>query len=195
MLYACSMNAQWRVGITAGADYNHYSRDNHYMEDWHYTGAWGASVGIMGQYNFTKWFGLRADFNWTQKNHKEYFDFSDKKYKYNCIIKNLYLQLPFMASFQYGRNHIKAFIHLGGYGGYWVRQNQMEMNKERDRRIDFGWIYGGGAEYKFNNHWALQAEARCYYSMQSTHKDYMRNLKDPRYNTTYTFQMALCYDF
>ena len=63
-------NAQWRVGVTAGADYNVFSIDKQYMADVLFDGRWGVTYGVTGQYNFTDWFGVRADFNLTQKNYR-----------------------------------------------------------------------------------------------------------------------------
>ena len=46
-------NAQWRVGVTAGADYNVFSIDKQYMTDVLFDGRWGVTCGVTGQYNFT----------------------------------------------------------------------------------------------------------------------------------------------
>lgn len=216
-------NAQWRVGITGGATYNQYSIDNHYMSDWHFKGAWGkvttnscniyiSTLGLMGQYDFCDWFGVRADLNWTMKDHRQYRTMVSTDYE----TLNSYIQLPVMASFSFGSQKVRGFLNAGLYGGYWISSsdygNQQflmsvimmsgtlknEFVKERDQRFDFGLVGGLGVEWRFKllkKDWAWQIlEARIYYSTQSTQKDYMK-IKDPRYNTTLALQSGLCYFF
>lgn len=212
-------HAQWRVGLTAGADYNIYHIDKHYMLDWHYEGAWGATAGIMGQYDFNDWFGLRAEINWAMKNHKGYRTGfrSDNYYKEF----NHYVQLPLMVSFNFGSPKIKGFLNLGVYGGYrfqrkgngsttgflytWshniafpytvyappLKYDFDGVNSEKDSNIDYGYMGGLGVEWKFASKWSCQMEARCYYSIKSVQKDYMI-IKDPKYNTTFSIQATFC---
>lgn len=217
------VNAQWRIGLTVGATYNFYSIDNHYMTDWHYKGAWGkllfgthgvpiATLGVMGQYDFTEWFGLRADFNWTVKAYHQHRTMLSMDYD----TQNHYLQLPIMASFSFGGQKLRGFLNAGFYGGYWISSYDYgtkqfalsllpliggiknQFDKERDQRFDFGLVGGVGVEWRFRflkREWAWQiVEARIYYSTRSSQKDYMR-IKDPRYNTTLALQSGLCYFF
>ena len=65
-------SAQWKIGVTAGADYNVYNMDLQYMTDYKLDGRWGATLGITGQYDINSWLGVRADLNWTQKNYRHY---------------------------------------------------------------------------------------------------------------------------
>ena len=147
-------DAQWRVGVTAGADYNVFSIDKQYMTDVLFDGRWGVTYGVTGQYNFTDWFGVRADFNLTQKNyrmHRANIEEVDLKYR------NTYLQLPVMASFSFGGKKLRGFCNLGVYGGYWVHsyrsgkdinsftgqsfdiKGKVEFDSDRDkRRRDYG---------------------------------------------------------
>lgn len=206
----CSAHSQWRVGATAGFDWNHYSIDNHYMTDWHYEGKKGLSIGATSQYNFNDWFALRADLNYTQKNHRQYRTGELAETDYDT--KNSYLQLPLMSSFSFGGEKVRGFMNLGIYGGYWLKSSlkgsfhnpltdevsdideDVTFISERDRRLDFGAVGGVGVEYIFGEHWAAQVEARCYYSTVSTQKDYMA-IKDPKYNTTIGVQAAFFYIF
>ena len=221
--YTLIADAQWRIGITGGATYNQYTIDNHYMSDWHYSGAWGkvtisnnniyvSTFGLMGQYDFCDWFGVRVDLNWTMKNHRQYRTMVSTDYE----TLNSYLQLPVMASFSFGSQKIKGFLNTGFYSGYWLSShdygNQQflmsnttmsgtfknEFVEERDQRFDYGLVGGLGIEWCFKfmkKNWAWQIfEARIYYSTQSIQKDYMK-FKDPRYNTTLALQSGLCYFF
>lgn len=216
-------NAQWRIGINGGATYNHYSIDKHYMEDWHHKGAWGkmvmnyneiniGTIGVMGQYDFNDWFGIRMDMNFTAKNHKQYRTLVDTDYE----TINKYFQVPVMASFSFGSKKIRGFLNAGIYGGYWLKSHNSgkqtflesgisisgivdnKFEKKRDQRFDYGLVCGAGLEWKFDflkQKWAWQIlEARVYYSTQSTQKDYMK-IKDPKYNTTIALQSGLCYLF
>ena len=209
--YTLTADAQWRIGITGGATYNEYSIDKHYMSDWRYKDAWGGTLGLMGQYDFCEWFGVRADLNWTSKNHRQYRTMVPTDYK----TLNNYIQLPLMASFSFGSKQLRGFLNTGFYGGYWISSYddgtiyyqfttviydtvKNDFVKERDQRVDFGLVGGVGIEWRFNlfnRNWAWQIiEARVYYSTTSTQKDYMR-INDPKYNTTLAFQSGLCYFF
>lgn len=205
-------NAQWRIGLTAGGTYNTYSRDAHYMNDWHYEGAWGGTIGVMGQYDVTNWFGLRADLNWAMKNHRQYRTLV--RTDYNTF--NGYVQMPVLASFSFGNPKLKGFVNLGVYGGYWLNSSEsgkwefpianatvtgtydVSFDDRRDQRFDYGLVGGIGLEWRFKlmkQNWAWQIfEARIYYSTQSIQKDYMK-VKDPRYNTTLAIQSGFCYFF
>ena len=70
----------------------------------------------------------------------------------------------------------------------------MEFNSERDNRLDLGIAGGAGMELRCNRHWAVQLEARCYYSLTSQVKEYMR-VKDFRYDTTIGLQAGVYYKF
>lgn len=211
LTYSLMVNAQWRIGITGGATYNHYTIDNHYMSDWHYKGAWGGTAGLMGQYDFNDWFGVRVDLNWTMKNHQQYRTMISTDYE----TWNNYIQLPVMASFNFGSQRVVGFLTVGVYGGYWLNswnhgtQQFMASNtisdtyknefvEERDQRFDCGFVGGIGIEWRFKilkQNWAWQIiETRIYYSAKSTQKDYMK-INDPKYNTTLALQSGLCYFF
>lgn len=201
-------HAQWKIGVTVGADYNHYSINKQYLYDYSYKGRWGMTVGVMGQYNFTDWFGLRADLNWIQKNRRVSRELIPEDVKYY----NNYLQLPVMASFSFGGSKLRGFCNVGVYGGYWMGSRmsgvvynnftrrsysvaqKVDFNNDRDKRWDCGLVGGLGLEYKFANHWGAQVELRYYYSTTSVQKQYTR-LKDYRYNSTLALQAGVCYYF
>jgi len=213
LLIPMLVHAQWRVGITGGPDYNGFSRDTH-GRTFNYKGTYGWSAGVMGQYDIMDWLGVRAELNWTQKNNKAQNAIANlsgvvKEYFKHKEI-NSYIQLPLMAALDYEYKQWRGLLNLGGYGAWWMaRDNDFDVTlqnvsvtpltepefvKERDQRCDFGFVGGIGIERRINQHFSCQVEARCYYSTTSTQKDYMR-IKDPRYNTTYTLQLAVCYIF
>ncbi len=201
-------HAQWRVGVTAGADCNHYSIDTHYQTDVKYKDRWGMTIGVVGQYDVTDWLGVRAELNWTQKNYTRKRDFL-AALNYHTI--NNYLQLPVMASFSFGGQTLRGFCNLGIYGGYWLSgrmegydftstskktfhfSQKYEFDSDRDRRFEFGYVGGVGVEYRFSKKWAAQMEARYYYGATSNYKSELVN--DPRYHSTLALQAGVFYSF
>lgn len=209
MLLPFGAQAQWKVGVTAGAGYNMFSMDKQYMADYQIDARWGATAGISGQYDINDWLALRADLNWTQKHYRKHrVHLSQIDYHY----RNNYLQLPVMASFSTGGERLRGFCNLGVFAGYWLTSRRygsdyiafgdflfdfnekVVFNSESDQRLDFGLTGGLGLEYRMDSHWALQAETLCYYSTVSTTKQYMR-VKDYRYNTTLVAQLGVYYIF
>ena len=69
-LMVTTAQAQWRVGVTGGADYNVFSMDQQYMTDYKVDGRWGITLGVSGQYDVNEWLGVRADLSWTRKNYR-----------------------------------------------------------------------------------------------------------------------------
>ncbi len=201
-------HAQWRVGVTAGADCNHYSIDTHYQTDVKYKDRWGMTAGVVGQYDVTEWLGVRAELNWMQKNYTRKREIVSMQ---NYYTVNNYLQLPVMASFSFGGQTLRGFCNLGVYGGYWMNgymegndfnsisqktfhfSQKYEFNSDRDRRFEFGYVGGAGVEYRFNNEWAAQIEARCYYGATSNYKSPL--VSDPRYHSTLALQAGVFYCF
>ena len=208
MILSMASHAQWRAGVTVGADYNMYTMDKQYESDWQTKGRWGVTVGITGQYDVTDWLGVRADLNWTQKNYCRYRDRMPISYKFF----NDYLQLPVMASLSMGGEKLRGFVNLGVYGGYWLSSHRegedmnmfankyysfsekVEFDSDRDQRWDCGLVAGLGLEYRFTNRWAAQVEARYYHSTTSVQKQYMK-VKDYRYNSTIAIQAGVNYQF
>lgn len=210
LMTAMTAQAQWRVGVTGGADYNVYRMDQQYMTDFKVDGRWGTTLGVMGQYDVNEWLGVRAELNWTQKNYRHSrVVYSTVDHKYT----NDYLQLPLMASFSFGGERLRGFCNLGVYGGYWLNSHikgsdynsfvddgsytideKVKFNDQRDQRWDCGFVGGIGVEYRFAEHWAAQAEARYYYSTTSTTKQYMR-VSDYRYHSTTALQLGINYLF
>lgn len=163
LMLTMAAHAQWRLGVTVGAASNHYRMDRQYMTDYYLKDRWGLTMGITGQYDINEWLGVRADLNWTQKNHRIGRDRVSMRYDYT----NNYLQLPVMASFSFGGKKVRGFCNAGVYGGYWLSSNydgydynnfssanykvkgHVDFNSDRDQRWDFGLVGGLGVEYRF----------------------------------------------
>lgn len=185
--YPLLSNAQWRVGILGGGDYNMYTSDRHYLTDLHNEGEWGFTAGVAGMYDVKEWIhskvSVRTELIFIQKNIC-----TIKGYQKNEIIsRHGFLQVPIMANYSYGSDKIRGFVNVGGYGGCKVTNIS-----EWQRKLDIGGLGGIGAEWNFG-HLTLQAEARLYASALSATKS-DRSFKTPHYNTTLSFQMAIFYN-
>lgn len=205
------LQAQWRLGVNAGASYNKYSIDKQYMEDYRFNGAWGVAMGITSQYNFLDWLGIRASLNFSQRNYRH--TRAVLADHLNCLYENDYLLMPVTVNFSFGGNALRGFLNLGAYGGYWLYSHRsgkefasfgdtyydfsepVRFIPEKDQRWDFGYAGGVGMEWQFSRHWAVQAEALCHYSVVSSVKQYMAHVKDYRYNTTLGLQAGITYLF
>lgn len=199
---------KWKVGISLGGNSNFYQMSTSYQADWKQSGRGGASIGLVGQYDFYEWLGVRAELQMIEKNYRNSRELITNDYRYT----NSYLQMPVMASFSFGGSKLRGFANLGIYGGYWmsssvevrtfngiidryqdIEQDDM-INSERDNRWVFGYVAGAGIEYRFSDRWAAQAEARYYWDATSQVKQYQR-ISDHRYNTTIGVQLAAMYTF
>ena len=185
MMLPVGLRAQWRVGVIEGAVYNIHSQDVHYMTDFSLNGA-------LKNYKMS-----RTDLN---------------NVDYNYL--NNYLLIPVMASFSFGGDNfpLRGFANLGYYGGLWLTSHRfgtdynvmsektyefagpVAFNQERDNRLDMGLVGGVGMELRCNKHLGVQIEARCYYSLTSQVKEYMK-VKDYRYDTTIGLQAGVYYIF
>ena len=210
ILFPFAAHAQWRLGASAGGDYNHYSINTHYQTDYHYSGVWGWNVALFTQYNFRQWLALRAEIEAIEKDYRFYRTgiYSGTNY----TTTNTYLQLPVMVSFSFGGQKVRGFVNTGVYAGCWLASKQKgtyyntlsyetekvnqayQFIKQKDQRADFGLVAGIGIEYMPHEHWVVHLETRSYYSFISTVKQYME-INDYRYNTTITLQAGFSYIF
>ena len=204
------LQAQWRVGLSGGADHNWYSINTNYQSDYRYDGAWGWSAAVFGQYDFLPWLGLRAEVEATERNYR--FRRTGIYAATNYVTRNTYLQLPVMAQFRFGGSKVYGFANIGVYAGCWLSSRYQgtmydplvgskrsidqtySFQPEKDQRGDFGLAGGIGIGYRFHDHWAIHAEGRCYYSFISAVKPYM-GVKDNRYNTTIGMNIGFAYIF
>lgn len=210
LLSTFSAQAQWRIGAAGGGDYNWYAINTNYQTDFRYDGAWGWSAAVFTQYNFLPWVGLRAEIEATEHNYRFYR--TGTYAGTNYVVHNTYLQLPVMAQFSFGGEKVRGFVNAGVYAGCWLAgrykgtwydalsgktaplDQAYTFDQERDQRADFGLAGGLGIEYRFLPHWAMHVEGRCYYSLISRVKPYMR-VKDNRFNTTLGINLGFCYIF
>ena len=201
--------AQWRIGANVGATINHPTIDKQYMDDVEYKDRMGITFGVMGQYDFNDWLGVRAELNWTQKNYRQTrIATANQNYKY----MNNYLLLPVMASFSFGAEKWRGFCNVGVYGGYWLNSyrkgidynsissinfafsEKVDFEKTQDQRWDCGFVGGMGLEYRISKKLGAQVEARYYYSTTSFRKE-QPHFNDKRYHSTIGLQAGVMYYF
>ena len=188
-----AVNAQWRIGATGGFTYNMYTSDKHYLTDLHNEGHWGGTFGLACQYDLKEWkwchsrIGVRADANAAWKAiHTTKGQGTNLEVPFTN--NPLYIQLPIMANYSLGGNLFRAFLNIGGYGGWKIKGQENEWQ----RRFDFGGVGGLGAELNIRR-LTFQAEARGYAgAISATKSD--RKFKTPHYNMTLAFQVALFYN-
>ena len=166
------LQAQWRVGLSGGADHNWYSINTNYQSDYRYDGAWGWSAAVFGQYDFLPWLGLRAEVEATERN-----------YRFRGVYAGCWLSSRYQGTMYDPLVGSKRSI-----------DQTYSFQPEKDRRGDFGLAGGVGIGYRFHDHWAIHAEGRCYYSFISAVKPYM-GVKDNRYNTTIGMNIGFAYIF
>lgn len=201
---------QWKIGVGGGPSINAYSNQGQNFDynlnmflgpidktSFHSTTSWGASIGAFGQYSFCKYFGIRADISWTQKNISKYFH--HKRYTYN--ITNNYLQMPVVAIGSLPIGRFTLYLNAGVYGAYWmssVLNSNIDttdfngINSDYDNRFSFGLTGGLGVAFAISKKLSIQLEANCYYDLTSAKKK-IRGFNNPRYNTTFVFQPLISY--
>lgn len=216
------VSAQWSAGLSLGYANNTLNTDTGYAYDRRYESMGGLSIGIPVQYQFTDWFGLRAEAVYIQKGYKMH-----RTGILNAIYtntRNHYLQVPLLADFSFGGERLRGFLHAGGFLGGWLSsrrqgvtvrelsdengdenglvtpENEYRFNEKapfdsrRDNRFEAGLAGGVGLSYRVLPYLRLELEGRCYYSLTDLQKNYMKSLV-PRYNTTFVIQAGCLFMF
>ena len=200
-LLSLEINAQWRIGLTGGADINFH------MTDIQYDGVFkapkiGGTLGFMGQYNFSRIIGVRADFEWLQKNYHSYQHgtlSSTGYYSYND-----YIQLPIsVVVYPFRRRTTNLWANAGVYGAYCLSNkvkangtinNSEDRSPDYRRRAEFGLSAGIGFDYTINKHFTAMLELRYYYSVTSSKKSY-HGINEPTHDMTLLLRPSICYVF
>ena len=219
-LLPCGVAAQWKIGVEAGYDYNDYVINTQYAYDFHYEGRGGFTIGIPVEYGIFDWLGVRTDLTYVQKGYKMHRAYNETFQNR----RDHYLVLPVMARFSFGGERLRGFLHAGGYIGCWLKSglegmektnatdfeeamqggigsifscydHSYSFNSTRDNRFDAGLAGGVGIAYRVMPRLEVEAEARCYYGLTSTTKDYMKHSRQPRYNTTIAIMAGVKYCF
>ena len=215
MIGVMSVKAQLQMGVTAGSSVNTLSTHTHYAYDLNYKKSWGWTFGIPVTYSFNEWFALRADAILVQKNYgmdRGGF-FRGRGIGYD--VRSEYFSLPVVTQFSFGDKRLRGFINGGGYVGYWLSYHRTEgvltfmdllrnahrkvysdkndFDSRRDNRFDAGVTAGVGMEFIPTPRIGITIEARQYYGLSNLYKN--KIVGEPRYNTTWTFQVGCKYYF
>lgn len=210
-------SASSSFGIYAGGGFgkNTHVVDMLYARDMHFHPLSGKSALVGIQWHMKGWLSLRCEVAYVQKNYMMYRE-GYKVHNMQTKTMNDYLSVPLLAQLSIG-NDFRAFVNLGGYGGYWLKSHRsgftMSMNniiygettadefdedvvfdETKDNRFDAGLAYGAGLSATIAKKIDLSFEARCYYGLTDIQKQYMDFL-NPRYNTTWMFQFMAGYRF
>ena len=118
LLFFTRLNAQFAVGIQAGADKNYLITNNASQAFTNYNSQMGIAVGIPVKYRINEWLGIQSGVEYIQKNFQiNRTGFFQGIYQKNS---NAYIQLPVMGNFSFGGDQLRGFVNLGVYAAYWA---------------------------------------------------------------------------
>lgn len=220
-LFSLSAHSQISVGLEGGWDNNRLHTSTGYRSFSKYERVDGFSIGIPVQYQLFDWLSVQTGVTYIQKNYKwsrtHYFAGVYQK------STNNYLQIPLMAHLSFGGSKLRGFVNAGGYAGYWISgkvkgvsfepynatdadkygalndyqsysyNEKYAFNSQKDRRIELGWLLGGGLSYLLCKKYQVFAEYRYQYALTDQQKNYMIAGQIPRYNETGIVQIGCLY--
>lgn len=215
LLCGNQLQAQWHVGIEAGANRNYLSTNTSDKPFFEYQPSYGYSAGVAVRYEFPSlsWFGgIQAVPTFVQKNYRiQRTGYYSPMYQQTT---NNFLELPVMAQFRFGGHFRKeqslyGILNLGGYGGYWLSghvkgralspmdlenyqsfDEAYTFNSTKDRRFQFGGLAGVGLQYMPNKKYVFSLEGRYTPAFTDMQKAYSEN-QTPRYNDTYSVLLSV----
>ena len=204
-------SAQWRLGITGGIDWNYRHMETSYQYAQERNPRVGTAFGLMAQYDFRDWVGIRCDYQMAYRNYRDDYTLTGEYYDY----KNIYHLLPITVSFSFGGEYVRGFANIGGYVGHWtamtctykeynISKGQLsaentivnDFDKQRDRRIDAGLTAMLGVGYSCSELGLfVNLETVLYYGLVNNHKTGSEYISQPAYDTTPVIQIAIGYVF
>ncbi len=193
-----TVSAQWRAGGYGGLSWCERSIQSGYDYVRLRFADTGGMAGLMGQYNFKDWLGVRTDVNVQWRNFHERYSIVGERYSY----RNMYVNVPVMANFSFGGKKLRGYVNLGGYAGIWACRNvdsrqwnngsdasdrHSEVSQSgfsaADKRIDAGAAGGVGLSYQFFSNWIANAECLLYYGLLNNHDTGSSRYSQPSYDT------------
>ena len=204
----------WNIGLVIGTDRNYHIADMSYMIEYSYSKyAPGRSFGLQLGYTPVKWLTIRVDGVLTDKNVYRSHVITQSNLSLPDTTLSSYFNLPIMLQMNVGRL-VQLHVFGGGYVGYLMARGRVGLTQgmdyiyyysemvdlespesiRRDNRDDAGFVYGAGVSTVIVKRFEIGLEARWYYGVLDTQKDYMAHL-NPHYNTTFVMQGGLSYRF
>lgn len=137
--------------------------------------------GIIVKYYNQKWFGLQAEFNFTQRGYNTPYN---DEYKFRRI--NNYIEMPFYTQLRFNLAGVHLHAQAGFFVAYLINAKQgvdttgamvlepYSLDMLRDNRFDYGLVAGGGISKEFK--WGvIQIDVRILYGygdlFKHTYKD------------------------
>jgi len=216
LLFACISlvaNAQWRIGLGGGADWNYRLMDNGYavVES---ANAVGGTMNIHTQYNFKSWVGLRLDFLMAQRSYT--YSYPNALHQDRYTFHQNYHILPLAASFSCGTQKFRAYVDAGLYAAHWTNgyfdhEQQPESGQasntalrsygnkyifsEGDNRWTGGALLRLGMLAMIREYVFLNLETVYYQDFLSHHNSGSIYVQQPAYHATIALQAGLGYRF
>ncbi len=202
-------SAQWRAGVYAGAGFCGRSLQGVYDYARSRSVVPGVVAGVTGQYNFVDWFGIRMDVNMQWRNFDDVYSVIAEQYRN----RNLYVDVPLMASFSFGSDRLRGYVNLGGYAGIWASRQVfckpwqggsfLPLRKEyvqtgftrAENRFDAGAAGGIGISYQFRTNLVASAECMMYYGLTDSHNTGSSRFLQPSYDTTPCVCVGIAWQF
>lgn len=164
LLFGCFTytNAQIAIGIQGGSNLSKMDFTNN--PDFKFTEInyrQGFIGGFVFEYVSDKHAGLQLELNYTQRGWVENDTTAGNMLKYKNQMD--YLELPFLTHVNIGNGNFRGVINMGLYAAYALNRKIVKtdiksavdediaytFDKDKDNRIDFGLLAGGGFEYRF----------------------------------------------
>lgn len=225
LLVVTAASAQWKVGLTGGSAWNWHTGPRYDVNhcDMKYEMKIGSTFGLLTQYQFNDWFGIRADLDYVSKDYvisyassnniHDNMDITCFSYTEMQTRLNRYLLLPVKADFSFGiSDRSRLYGNLGFYAGYWMSERfhhsvdicsaetdyyngKREFDSRADRRFDAGFTAGFGICYSLCRHFEISVEGLCYYGLVSSAKNYSPYVENRRYDVTASARFGVSYKF
>ncbi len=215
LLFTLTSQAQFALGLEAGLSNGYLNTNISNRASTSIRTCIGYYAGFNYRKKINQWLYAEVIPSIIQKNYSN--DRTDSLEGVIITYKNIYIQLPIMAHFVYGKR-LQVYANIGLYGGYWLscfekgkipnvfssagveRQNTENFKlssfnenyifiERIDNRIELGWVTGAGLQYRFGGNLLITLCCRYYESQTDQQKMYMVN-QVPKYNQVVTFALG-----
>ncbi|MCG8307397.1 MAG: PorT family protein [Cytophagales bacterium] len=182
-IFSSGALGQFSVGLHGGSNLSQMDFSNN--PEYKFTEinySQGFIGGVVVQFLGEKHAGVQLEINYSQRGWIE----RDTVDVNNLKIRNKmdYLEIPVLTHINIGGGNFRGLFNLGPYLGYALNRSitvtdentgnsstaQYNFNNDKDNRIDFGLLVGGGFEYRLRRG-KLSAEARYTIGLGDINKD------------------------
>jgi hypothetical protein len=193
-----SPKAQSYLGFGAGLSLDYLRSNKQDMASDPLKPSIGYQMAFRYQYKINHWLVLEADPQLLQKKYGTYrTDFFSGVYEKHI---NTYTQLPILADVIYGKR-LQIFLSGGIFGAYWIRawikgkipnifsasvgqgqtgqsyqltsySQKYTFNPAIDRRLESGWVAGGGLKYRIHDTYSFIIDFQYFQSLTPIQRQY-----------------------